>query len=346
MNIVVLMGGLSPERDVSLTSGSLIANALIRRGHRVCLLDVYLGMHLSQKGMDECFVTEPYPAHSVSEQVPDLAALKAASGNGEAKIGANVIPLCKYADVVFMALHGDMGENGQLQATLDSFGIRYTGSGYVGSLLAMDKDLAKKMLVGAGVPTPTWELVDLTRGVPEEAPAHIGYPCVVKPCSGGSSVGVSMVDNAGQFADAMQAAAKYERYVLVEKRIAGRELTVGILAGEVLPAIEIIPREGFYDYANKYQGGKTEEICPAPIEECTRVQVGELTLRAFDALRLSGYARFDWMLDEEGGLWCLEANTLPGMTPTSLLPQMAAEIGLDYDSLCERLVQLALSSVY
>ena len=342
MNIVVLMGGLSPERDVSLTSGSLIANALIRKGHRVCLLDVYLGMQLSQKGdMEECFVTAPYPAHSVSEQVPDLEALKAASGNGEAKIGANVIELCKYADVVFMALHGDMGENGQLQATLDAFGIRYTGSGYVGSLLAMDKDLSKKILVGAGVPTPEWIMVDPAQGISEAAFASIGYPCVVKPCSGGSSVGVSMVENAAELADAMAAAAKYERYVLVEKRIVGRELTVGILAGEVLPAIEIIPKQGFYDYTNKYQGGMTEEICPAQIDEDTRVLVGELTRRAFEALRLGGYARFDWMLDANGGLWCLEANTLPGMTPTSLLPQMAAEIGLDYDSLCERLVQLA-----
>ena len=342
MNIVVLMGGLSPERDVSLTSGSLIANALIRKGHRVCLLDVYLGRELSETGLDECFSVQPYPAYSVSEQIPDLEAIKKMSGNGEAKIGPNVIPLCKYADVVFMALHGDMGENGQLQATLDSFGIRYTGSGYVGSLLAMDKDLAKKMLVGAGVPTPAWALADLSHGIPAEVPAHVGYPCVVKPCSGGSSVGVSMVDNAAQFANAMQAAAKYERYVLIEQRIKGRELTVGMLAGEVLPAIEIIPLEGFYDYANKYQGGKTLEICPAPISEEVRVRAAELTARAFDALRLGGYARFDWMLDENDGLWCLEANTLPGMTPTSLLPQMADKIGLDYDSLCERLVQLAL----
>ena len=342
MNIVVLMGGLSPERDVSLTSGSLIANALIRKGHRVCLLDVYLGTNLSEKGMEECFVTTEYPAYSVGEQVPDLEAIKAQSGNGEAKIGPFVIPICKCADVVFLALHGDMGENGQLQATLDSFGIRYTGSGYIGSLLAMDKDLAKKMLVGAGVPTPAWALVDLSAGVPEKAPEGIGYPGVVKPCSGGSSVGVSMVDNAGEFASAMLAAAKYERYVLVEQRIIGRELTVGIVDGEVLPVIEIIPKEGFYDYSNKYQGGKTEEICPAPIEEHTRAEAAALTARAFDALRLGGYARFDWMLDTEGGLWCLEANTLPGMTPTSLLPQMAAAAGLDYDSLCEKLVCLAL----
>ncbi len=342
MNIVVLMGGLSPERDVSLTSGSLVANALIRKGHRVCLLDVYLGIQLSEKGLDDCFSVQPYPAYSVSEQVPDLEAIKEMSGNGEAKIGANVIPLCKYADVVFMALHGDMGENGQLQATLDAFGIRYTGSGYVGSLLAMDKDLAKKMLVGAGVPTPAWTLVDLAGEIPAKVPAEVGYPCVVKPCSGGSSVGVSMVDNEQEFARAMQAAAKYERYVLVEKRIVGRELTVGIVDGQVLPAIEIIPGEGFYDYANKYQGGKTLEICPAPIDQQTAAQAAALTSRAFDALRLGGYARFDWMLDTDGGLWCLEANTLPGMTPTSLLPQMAAAVGIDYDSLCEKLAYLAL----
>lgn len=342
MNIVVLMGGLSPERDVSLTSGSLIANALIRGGHRVCLLDVYLGTKLTEKGFDECFVTTPYPAHSVTTEVPDLEALKRESGNGDAKVGANVIPLCKYADVVFMALHGDMGENGQLQATLDSFGIRYTGSGYVGSLLAMDKDLSKKMLVGAGVPTPPWFLVDLQGEIPAEIPDAVGYPCVVKPCSGGSSVGVSMVENASELGAALKAAAGYERYVLVEKRIFGRELTVGILAGEVLPAIEIIPKQGFYDYTNKYQGGMTEEICPAKIDEQTRLQAEALTLRAFDALRLGGYSRFDWMLDADGGLWCLEANTLPGMTPTSLLPQMAAARGMDYDALCQRIVELAL----
>lgn len=342
MNIVVLMGGLSPERDVSLTSGSLIANALIRKGHRVCLLDVYLGTQLSGKGLEECFVTEPYPAYSVKTEVPDLEAIKRESGNGAAKVGSNVIPLCKYADVVFLALHGDMGENGQLQATLDSFGIRYTGSGYVGSLLAMDKDLTKKMLVGAGVPTPPWVLVDLQGELPVQSPEEVGYPCVVKPCSGGSSVGVSMVENAFELGAALHAAAEYERYVLVEKRIVGRELTVGILAGEVLPAIEIIPKQGFYDYTNKYQGGMTEEICPADIDEQTRLQAKELTLRAFDVLRLGGYARFDWMLDADGGLWCLEANTLPGMTPTSLLPQMAAARGMDYDALCQRIVELAM----
>ena len=343
MKIAVLAGGLSPEREVSLTSGSLIANALAEEGHSVLLLDVYLGIELDPDvSVASLFRTDVRYSYTVSEQEPDLERLKRESGNGEALIGKNVIEVCHAADVVFLALHGASGENGQLQATLDSFGIRYTGSGYVGSLLAMDKDLAKKMLVGARVPTPDWELVDLAHGVPVKVSQSIGYPCVVKPCSGGSSVGVSMVDDDDQFADAMMAAAKYERYVLVEKKITGRELTVGILDGEVLPAIEIIPREGFYDYANKYQGGKTEEICPAPIDEQTHLAVSKLTLRAFDALRLGGYARFDWMLDENGGLWCLEANTLPGMTPTSLLPQMAAQNGMDYDALCQRIVELAL----
>ena len=209
MNIVVLMGGLSHERDVSLTSGSLVANALIRKGHRVCLLDVYLGIQLSEKGLDDCFSVQPYPAYSVSEQVPDLEAIKEMSGNGEAKIGANVIPLCKYADVVFMALHGDMGENGQLQATLDSFGIRYTGSGYVGSLLAMDKDLSKQILSRAGIPTPPWVSCCLSEGTETaviKIEQDIGYPCVIKPCSCGSSVGVFKVHNERELTDAIKEA--------------------------------------------------------------------------------------------------------------------------------------------
>ena len=340
MNIVVLMGGLSPERDVSLTSGSLIANALIRCGHRVCLLDVYLGRELSETGFDDCFSTKPYPAYSVSEQVPDLEALKAASKNGEAKIGANVIPLCKYADVVFMALHGDMGENGQLQATLDSFGIRYTGSGYVGSALAMDKDLAKRLLRDAGVRTPDWVYVDPT--LPESREtilSKIGLPCVIKPTSCGSSVGVTIVESESELDAALAAAAPWGDRVLAEKKIAGRELTVGILDGQTLPIVEIIPNDGFYDYKNKYQGN-TREICPAEIPARVAKKAAEATQRGFAALRLRGYARFDYIMDEDGKVWCLEANTLPGMTPLSLLPMAAAAAGISYEELCEKIIEL------
>jgi D-alanine-D-alanine ligase len=340
MKILVLAGGYSPERDVSLTSGSLIANALCGEGHRVCLADVYLGTELGED-VDAMFNTEQKAVYKVSDSVPNLDALKAQSGNGDALIGKGIIELCLAADVVFLALHGAMGENGQLQATLDNYGVKYTGSGYVGSLLAMDKDISKKMFVGAGVNTPEWMYVSAKDASIDEIEKKIGYPMVVKPCSCGSSVGISMADNRSELERALELAAKYEDKILIEKKIEGRELTVGILDGEVLPVIEIIPTEGFYDYTNKYQAGKTLEICPAEISEQLLLAVSEQTVLAFDALRLAGYSRFDFIVDESGKPWCLEANTLPGMTPTSLLPQMAAAKGMSYGELCCKIVELA-----
>lgn len=342
MNILVLAGGYSPERDVSLTSGSLIANALKREGEKVCLADVYLGVDEGELAREDLFNSVEGEIYRVTNSVPDLKALKEKSGNGEALIGRGIIELCRRADVVFLALHGAMGENGQLQATLDNYGIKYTGSGYVGSLLAMDKDISKKMFVGAGVNTPDWIYVSVKDFDKTEFEKKIGYPCVVKPCSCGSSVGISIVEDGSELEKALRFAEEYEEYVLIEKKIEGRELTVGILDGEVLPAIEIIPTEGFYDYTNKYQAGKTLEICPAEISEELKRAVGEQTRLAFNALRLSGYARFDYMVDSTGKPWCLEANTLPGMTPTSLLPQMAAANGMNYGKLCLKIVELAL----
>ena len=340
MNILVLAGGYSPERDVSLTSGTLIANALMKEGHRVCLADVYLGVSDDKVSLD-AFAQEPIAPYCVKDAIPDLDALKAKSGNGDALIGKGIIELCKLADAVFLALHGAMGENGQLQATLDNYGIKYTGSGYVGSLLAMDKDLSKKIFRDAGVRTPDWVYASAADCDVETIEAKIGYPCVVKPCSCGSSVGISIVDGREGLIAALAEAAKYEDKVLVEKKIEGRELTVGILDGEVLPAIEIIPTEGFYDYKNKYQAGKTVELCPAPISDEIKNALAEQTARAFSALRLSGYSRFDYIVDANNDPWCLEANTLPGMTPTSLLPQMAAANGMSYGTLCCKIVELA-----
>ena len=342
MNILVLAGGYSPERDVSLTSGSLIANALKREGENVCLADVYLGIDESILERDDLFNTCEGEVYRVGNIVPDLDALKAESGNGEALIGRGIIELCRRADVVFLALHGAMGENGQLQATLDNYGIKYTGSGYVGSLLAMDKDISKKMFVGAGVNTPEWLYFGAGGCDIDLIEKKIGYPCVVKPCSCGSSGGISIVEDRAALEVALAEAVRYEDNILVERKIEGRELTVGILDGEVLPVIEIIPTEGFYDYKNKYQAGKTLEICPAEISEELCSAVGEQAKLAFDALRLSGYSRFDFMVDENEKPWCLEANTLPGMTPTSLLPQMAAARGIDYGKLCLKIVELAM----
>ena len=340
MKIVVLAGGLSPEREVSLTSGSLIANALIENGHRVLLLDVYEGLEKLPEDPELLFRTSAYPIHKVREAVPNLDELRARCGNGDALIGKNVLHLCMMADKTFLALHGSMGENGQLQATLDTHGIRYTGSGYLGSAIAMDKDLSKRLLCHAGVNTPDWIYFDAKDGNRADILGKIGLPAVVKPCDCGSSVGVSIVEDEHALYEALDEAAKWGRFVLVEKKITGRELTVGVLGGTALPSVEILPPEdGFYDYKNKYQG-TTREICPAEIPSEVEADAAAISLRAFEALRLHGYARFDFILDKENRLWCLEANSLPGMTPTSLLPQEAAAAGISYTELCERIVTL------
>lgn len=337
MKIVVLAGGYSPEREVSLSSGSLIANALMEKGHRVLLLDVYVGLASLPSDLDTLFVQNGHYQHTVCEEIPNLEKLKESVKIGDALVGPNVETVCRFADKVFLALHGSMGENGQLQAYLDSCGIRYTGSDYLGCALSMDKDIAKKLFRNAGVPTPDWQYFRTKTDSLEQLLKSAPLPCVVKPCNGGSSVGVSMADTAEELKAAVLEAAKWEDTVLVEQKIVGRELTMGILNGQTLPPVEIIPSEGFYDYKNKYQG-TTEEICPALIPNEVTEEMSRLTKLGFEALRMKHYARFDFLLDAQGQLWCLEANALPGMTPTSLLPQEAAAIGISYPDLCELLL--------
>lgn len=342
MNILVLAGGLSPERNVSLTSGSLIAAALRRRGHKVLLVDVYEGFAGDMSDPISLFTSDGNDSFSVSKDVPDLELIKTKNNGREELIGPNVLSLCKSADVTFLALHGAMGENGQLQATLDVHNIVYTGSGYAGSMLAMDKEIAKILLEKVGIKVPFGVRIG-KNDIPniEEIYKKVGLPAVVKPAACGSSVGVSLVDTKEELEKAIASAQSFKDDVLIEKRIFGRELTCGIVGGRVLPPVEIIPKQGFYDYENKYQVGATTEICPAPISNEALKKVNDATLRGFNALHLSSYARFDYILDEEGEAWCLEANTLPGMTPTSLLPQEAAAVGMSYDELCETLVNLA-----
>ncbi len=341
MKIVVLAGGYSPEREVSLSSGSLIANSLMASGHEVALVDLYLGVNAPSPAL---FRTEGAFHHTIAEAEPDLALLRAQSGNGDALIGPGVIELCHMADLAFLALHGGMGEDGRLQATLDSFGIKYTGPGYIGCLLAMDKSITKQLLLRASLPTPPGITVRV--GDPDAKQRildAVGIPCVVKPGSCGSSVGVSIVEEESALSLALDAAAKWENTVLVEKKIPGREFSVGVLFGRALPPIEIIPKQGFYDYKNKYQSGMTTEICPAPLSNRDTERLMEAAIAVFDALCLSGYARIDFIRSEEDGLfYCLEANALPGMTPTSLLPQEAAAAGISYDTLCEQIALGAL----
>ena len=229
-----------------------------------------------------------------------------------------------------------------MQAAFDLMGIKYTGSGYAGSLLAMDKDLAKILMGRAGVPVPVGEVCDPRSPEAKKIALSVGLPCVIKPCSCGSSVGISMIDAEDQLDAALAEAAKWEDKILIEKRIVGRELTVAILDGQVLPPIEIIPKSGYYDYKNKYQSGLTEEICPANIPAETTAKLEKYTRLAFDALHLRSLARMDYILTPDGEAYCLEANTLPGMTPTSLLPQAAAAVGISYGELCQKIVNLAL----
>lgn len=342
MKIVVLAGGLSPEREVSLSSGSMIANALREAGHSTVLVDVYEGIQLA--GEPELLFKDktatPY-SYKVPDTEPDLEEIRRRNNNRKELIGPNVLTLCKAADIVFIALHGAMGENGQLQAVFDTVGVRYTGSGYIGSLLAMDKDISKRLMRQAGIATSDWMIADNTVTTSCIIDT-IGLPCVVKPCSAGSSIGVSIVENEEALGTALNYALSIEEKILIEKMVKGREFSVGILGGKALPVIEIIPNEGFYDYKNKYQAGLTREICPAELsgEDTERLQ--ELALKVHKVLRLGSYSRIDFIMNEKGDFVCLEANALPGMTPTSLLPQEALVVGISYVELCDMIVKLSL----
>ena len=337
MKIVVLAGGFSPERDISLSSGCLIANALLRRGHQVALVDVFRGITAPEDATFKTGTAIEY-SYKIPETEPDLEALRAECGGQTDLIGPGVLELCKSADITFVALHGAMGENGQLQATFDNYSVRYTGSGFEGCLLAMNKAISKQIMAGFGIRTPQGLELDMTRPIPENLP----LPCFVKPCSCGSSVGTSRAETEEERSAAITLAAKYESRILVEEEVVGREFSVGVLNGKALPPIEIIPQEGFYDYQRKYQAGMTTEICPAPLTEAECEMMQETALKVFEALHLRHYARMDFIMTADGTCYCLEANTLPGMTPTSLLPQEAAAAGIPYDDLCELIVNMAL----
>ena len=338
MKIVVLCGGLSNERDVSITSGSCVARSLRERGHSVVLLDMFLGYGGDCSDPTKLFDEQQQDLrYSVGEETPDIASL-IASGDGS-RLGKNVISICRAADIVFLALHGEDGEDGKIQATLDMYGVKYTGSGYLGSALAMNKELSKTLFNAAGIPTAP--AITLRKG--EGIQASPWIPCVVKPCYGGSSVGTSIVRTQEEFSAALEFAFKYEDDVLVEKYIKGRELTVGVMDGKAMPSIEIVLKNGWYDYKNKYQAGFAEEICPAPISAEDEERLGRLAERVSKALMVDVYCRADFIMDDDDGeIYCLEANTLPGMTPTSLVPQMAAEQGMSYGELCEKIITLSM----
>ena len=356
MKIVVLAGGISPERDVSLSSGSLIYRELKERGHQVVLLDVFLGYAGEEENIFERDYDWAAEIGNVSEESPDIEQIKALRPDWKKNFfGPKVIAICQAADVVFMGLHGENGENGRIQAYFDLMGIRYTGTDYVSSAICMDKGLAKELFAVHGIPTPQGfrlKKEELETYLEERKPngeavvsgdgRELSLPLVVKACNGGSSVGVYMVNKEEEYEKALREAFGYDDEVIIEQYIKGREFSVGVMEGRALPVIEIAPKQGFYDYKNKYQAGSTIETCPADISEEKTREMQRWAEKAFQILRLKNYARMDFMMNEAGEMFCLEANTLPGMTPTSLLPQEAAAEGVSFGELCEKIIESAL----
>ena len=339
MKIVVLAGGTSTEREISIISGSGVCRALQERGHQAVLLDVFFGCREEEAAGE-------FPADFDVDRAE--AAMKARSAELEKAIesrreffGPHVLELCQKADLVFLALHGANGEDGKVQAAFDLFGIRYTGTDYLSSAVAMDKYITKIFFEAGQVPAPRG--IHLVKGKEPESISASGleFPVIVKPCCGGSSVGVSVVEGPESYRKALEEAFAYEDQVVVEEFIRGREFSVAVIGGKAYPVIEITPKEGFYDYKNKYTAGCTVETCPADLPEEKTREMQDAAVRAAGALGIRGYCRLDFMMRPDGRIYCLEANTLPGMTPTSLIPQEAAALGISYPELGEELIRIS-----
>ena len=331
MKITVLMGGTSSERNVSLASGIRIVQALRTRGHDVTPMD-------PARGVIGAAEERALSTGKVGAEPPSLESL---SKFAEGTFLPNLTSMkeIREADVVFLALHGGQGEDGTLQALLDMAHVKYTGSGHLSSALAMDKDLSKKLFRMDDVKTADWLMAPVTT---EQVEGMLGLPVIVKPSKQGSTVGLSLVKKREEIATAIEEASKYDDEVMVEAFIPGRELTVGILGDIALPVGEIFPKHEIYDYECKYTAGMASEEFPAKLSKEATEKVQQQALLAFKALKLRGYARIDFRLTTEGEFYCLEANTLPGMTELSLIPQGAAAMGIAFPELCERIVRLAL----
>lgn len=330
MRITVLTGGTSAERDVAIASAVQVVRALRGRGHAVSVVDTARGF--IPLGDESKLLSGDVGTTPPSSD--ELVALE----RGVLLSGLGNIPAIRDADVLFLALHGGRGEDGTLQSVLEVVGIPYTGAGPLGSALAMDKDVAKHLFRQAGVPTADWLMAPATA---ETAGGRLGWPLIVKPSKQGSTVGLSKVREPAAYEAAVALAARYDDEVMIEAYVPGRELTVGVLGGEALAVGEIIPRHEIFDYECKYSPGMAEEIFPADLPAPVAAEAQRLALVAHEALKLGGYSRVDFRLTPAGEMVCLEVNTLPGMTSTSLLPQSALAVGIEFGDLCERICRAA-----
>lgn len=330
MKILVLAGGESKEREVSLNTGKAIAAALKSIGHDVAMIDTRDGHDLLGSAGAPA-IDSPATVDAVTRR---------------SQTGLVLPSSIRDSDCVFIALHGGLGENGTLQAMFDLAKVVYTGSGVLASALAMDKQRTKLILDSVGVPSPRTvcfgDEASIFKYLGSEAADDLEYPLVVKPNCEGSTVGLSIVKNYDQLLHGIRTAAEFDRAILVEEFIPGRELTVAVLGEEALPVVEIVPKSGFYDYHSKYTSGASDYYCPAEISPRVEADAKEFALTAFQVLGCSGYARVDFRLNPDNELFCLEVNTLPGMTATSLVPKAAKAAGMTFEQLLSKIIELSL----
>lgn len=330
LRVTILTGGSTPERDVALARAGQVLAALRERGHTVSVVDTTSGVVSEQD--EQTLLSRP-----VDQAPPSATELEALAAR---ELGADLLtlPAIRSADAVFLVLHGRQGEGGFIQTMLEHGDIPYTGSGPLGSAMAMDKDIAKRLFRDAGIPTPDWALWPAD----ETTVARLGLPLVVKPSKVGSTVGLSVVRELDALPAAVAEAARYDDEILLEQFIDGTELTVGVLGPDALAVGEIRPEHEIFDYECKYTPGMSQEIFPAPIPDQVADEVRRLGQRAHLALKLRDFSRIDFRQGADGQVYCLEANTLPGLTVTSLLPQSSAAAGIPFDSLCERICAMAM----
>ena len=344
MNIVLITGGPSAEREVSIVSSKSIVKALRELGHKVRVIDPVNGVNIAEE--DEIF------KGGVRKESPSLEELSEIHRLSNKNI-LNCInsDIFDNTDLAFLGVHGKFGEDGKIQTVLELRGINYTGSDVFSSALAMDKNVSKIILRSAGIKTPEWLVLNKNtydgdhEKLNKSISGSVGYPCVVKPNDEGSTVGLSIVQpdvEDIQLGNSLELAFSYSDKVLIEQYIKGRELTVPVIGEEAFPVIEIRPKDGFYDYEHKYTKGMTEYFCPAEIPLEIENKAKEHALKAHRILGCSVYSRIDYILDEKNELYCLEVNTLPGMTETSLVPKSAAANGMSFNQLIDRILNLSI----
>ncbi len=330
MKIVVLSGGNSTERDVSINTGYSVAKALKKSKHKVMFLDVLFGtdqkLFASTENLEE------------TKEMMLKNTKKVSKTKNKSFFGKNVLNICNQSDIVFLSLHGKNGEDGKIQATFELLGIKYTGADYLSSILAMDKSLTKLKLKENNILTADYLVLNQQSKIPKIKK----YPKVIKTTHGGSSIGVYIVNNEHELKDKVKKAFKIDNQVLIEDYVKGREFSVGIIKDKALPVIEIEPKSGFYDYKNKYTKDLTIETCPANISKNLEKNLKSLTKKIAQILNINTYARIDFIVTDKNETYCLEVNTLPGMTDTSLLPKEALALKISYEQLCEKLIDVSL----